>query len=344
MIQHEYSVKTLRILIFIALCAALLIATGDAITLSPGTSFSSASTITNGDSVYIQGVATGHPANGLQVWLLGNNYVQITTVPVESDNTYEYELKPADTQNLAPGQYFVLIQHPMMNGAFDIYYDSSTGQVFNRQLGTGTAIFQLTGTGSLQTPSGANALMNAINSQNIDDTFATASFIISSPSAFVNPVGDHYVGDQFTVGGQTNLAGGDKLQVEITSSSFGPTKKSQDSGFSGSTGIVQVVAGNGSMNQWSFPVDASSYKPDEYIVRVSGVSVDVTGSTTFTILEKPVTAIATPTSEPATLVQTTGPTLAPTTVPPATTQADLPVMAVFAALGLAACGILLKKK
>lgn len=344
MIQHENPVKTLRILIFIALCAALLIATGDAVTLSPGTSFSSAPTITNGDSVYIQGVATGHPSNGLQVWLLGNNYVKITTVPVESDNTYEYELKPADTQNLAPGQYFVLIQHPMMNGVFDIYYDSSTGQVFNRQLGTGTAIFQLTGTGSLQTPAGANALMNAINSQNIDDTFATASFIISSPSAFVNPVGDHYVGDQFTIGGQTNLAVGDKLQVEITSSSFGPTKKSQDSAFSGSTGIVQVVAGNGSMNQWSFPVDASGYKPDEYIVKVTGVSVDVTGSTTFNILEKPVTTLATPTSEPATLVPTTEPTLAPTTAPPATTQAGFPVMAVFGALGLAACGILLKKK
>ena len=29
-----------------------------------------------------------------------------------ADNLYEYDLKPADTRTLAPGQYFVLIQHP----------------------------------------------------------------------------------------------------------------------------------------------------------------------------------------------------------------------------------------
>ena len=43
-----------------------------------------------------------------------------------------YELKSVDTQTLAPGQYFVLVQHPMMNAEFDIYYDSSTGSVINR--------------------------------------------------------------------------------------------------------------------------------------------------------------------------------------------------------------------
>ena len=100
-----------------------------------------------------------------------------------ADNTYDYELKSADTQSLAPGQYFVLVQHPMMNGVFDIYYDASTGSVINRQLGTGTSIFQLTGSGSLQNSDGANALMRAINSQNLDDTFATTSFIIGQPES-----------------------------------------------------------------------------------------------------------------------------------------------------------------
>ena len=75
---------------------------------------------------------------------------------------------------------------------------AATGRVINRQLGTGTSIFQLTGAGSLQSPSGANALMQAINSQNIDDTFAATSFIVSPPSAFINPVGNHVVGEQFT--------------------------------------------------------------------------------------------------------------------------------------------------
>ncbi len=113
----------------------------------------------------------------------------------------------------------------MMNGVFDIYYDGSTGSVINRQLGTGTSIFQLTGQGSLQKPDGANALMRAINSQNLDDTFATTSFIIGNPTAFINPIGDHAVGDTFTIHGSTNIAVGNNLMIEIISSSFKPTQK-----------------------------------------------------------------------------------------------------------------------
>src|SRR5674476_573076 len=190
----------------LVLCAIIIIPPASSVTLSPGNSFAGAPTIANGDPVFIQGIATGHPANGLQVWLLGYNYVKISSVYTNADNTYEFELKSADTQNLAPGQYYVLIQHPMMNGEFDIFIDASKGSVINRQLGTGTSIFQLTGTGSLQTPDGANALMRAINSQNLDDTFATTSFIIRNPTAFIDPIGDHAVGDKFTITGSTNLS------------------------------------------------------------------------------------------------------------------------------------------
>ena len=76
-----------------------------AVSLSPGSSFAGAPTIANGDPVYIHGIATGQPGAGLQVWLIGYNYVKISTVFTHADNTYEYELKPADTQSLAPGQY-----------------------------------------------------------------------------------------------------------------------------------------------------------------------------------------------------------------------------------------------
>ncbi|MFA6226333.1 MAG: hypothetical protein WC620_09230 [Methanoregula sp.] len=260
----------LRISLFLLLLGVLMVCSPvTAISLSPGSSFSGAPVIANGDSVYINGIATGHPSSGLQVWLFGNNYMKITTVSPNADNSYEYELKPAGTNTLAPGQYFVLIQHPMMNGQCDIYYDAATGSVINRQLGSGTSIFQLTGTGSLQTPAGANSLTQAINSQNVDDTFAAASFIVSPPTAFINPIGDHVVGDRFTINGSTNLAAGDNLMVEITSSSFKPTTKSQGVESSGALGMVKVEQGSGALNRWSFPVDASTFKPDEYIVKIS---------------------------------------------------------------------------
>jgi hypothetical protein len=275
-----------------------------AITLTPGASSSSSNTISNGDPVYVTGVATGHPRDGLQVWLIGYNTVKITTVAVNDDNSYSWELKSTDTKNLASGQYLVIVQHPMMNGQFDIYYSPSTGQVINRQLGiSGTSIFQLTSGGSLQSTDAANALMRAINNQNIDDTFTTASFYISPPDAFVSPVGDHVVGEKFTISGSTNLAVGDKLEVNVYSSSFAPTQKSQTGEFSGASGVVEVTSGGSNgRNRWSFDVDAAGFKPDEYIITVSGIIQEVHGSATFNIVQE----LPTP-AHIATSAMTTGP-------------------------------------
>ncbi len=335
------SVRTLVFLLILS--TILIIPPVSSVTLSPGTSFAGAPTIANGDPVFIHGIATGHPGNGLQVWLLGYNYGKISTVYTNDDNTYEYELKSADTQNLAPGQYYVLVQHPMMNGEFDIYYDSPTGSIINRQLGTGTSIFQLTGTGSLQTPDGANALMRAINSQNLDDTFATTSFIIGNPTAFINPIGDHVVGDRFAITGSTNLAVGNKLLVEITSSSFKPSQKSQSGEFSGSSGTVTIEPGSGGMNQWSFDVDASTFRPDEYIVRVSGTVIEVTGSTTFNIIEKMPSTTATP--APITTPQTASPVTTTPSLPPTTTQkSPLSSVTILIAFALVGCAFIPERK
>jgi len=314
-----------------------------AISLSPGSSFAGAPTIANGDPVYIQGIATGHPIEGLQVWLIGYNFVKIATVSTNADNTYNYELKSADTRTLAPGQYFVLVQHPMMNGEFDIYYDTTTGSVINRQLGTGTSIFQLTGSGSLQNTDGANALMRAINSQNLDDTFATTSFIIGNPKAFINPIGDHAVGEKFTITGSTNLAVGNNLMVEIMSSSFKPTQKAQGAEFSGSSGTVKVKPGTNGFNRWSFDVDASTFKPDEYIVQVSGETIEVAGSTTFNVVEKLPATLSPPPLE--TTLPTAIPITATSPIPLITTpKSPLSPAMIIVVLILAGSAIFPKRK
>ena len=329
--------------LLLLLCALLIIPPLSAISLSPGSSFAGAPSIANGDPVYIHGIATGHPRDGLQVWLIGYNYVKITTVSTNADNTYEYELKSADTQTLAPGQYFVLVQHPMMNAEFDIYYDLSKGSVINRQLGTGTSIFQLTGSGSLQNTDGANALMRAINSQNLDDTFATTSFIISPPTAFITPIEDHAVGDRFTINGSTNLAVGNNLMIEIISSSFKPTQKLQGNEFSGSAGTVKVRPGTNGFNSWSFDVDASTFKPDEYIVKVSGTTIEVTGSTTFNIVEKLPTTIKTPSPETTIQSVTPPPTTQPAPVP-TTQKSPLSPLGIIGAIALVACVLIRLRK
>ena len=312
---------------------ALIAIPAGAIELDPVSSASPKTvTIANGDSVFIHGIATGQP-RGLQLWIISHNYLRVTSLAVNSDDTYTYELKPADTVNLATGQYFFLVQHPMMNGQFDIVYNPYTGKIINRQLGNGNGmeIFTISGSGSLQGPDSAQALVNAIGSQNIDDTFATYSFFISPPNAFINPIGDHYVGDKFTISGSTNLAVGDELLVEVTSSSFKPTGKVQSGEFSGNSGVVKVVGGSGGNNRWSFDIDATAFKPDEYIVTVSGIIQDVKGSTYFNIINAlpPTSAITTIPVPDTTVIPTT--TIPPPTVV-ATTKSPLPFWIVLCAL------------
>jgi len=314
------------ILCLFLLCVAISIPGAAAVTLTPG-STATTTTISQGDPVYIRGIATGHPQVGLQVWFIGYNFAKVSTVQVNDDNTYEYELQKSDTANLAPGQYFVLIQHPMMNGRFDVVYDASSGAVTDVQ--TGKTLYKFTGSGSLQSTNSATALIQAVGSQNIDDTFATVSFYVSSPTATINPIGDRQTGDKFTITGTTSLAPDDDLMVEIYSSSYVPTTKNQPSGFSGASGVVKVVAGTGGRNTWSFDVDASTFAPDEYLVKVSGVLQDVTASTTFNVVQCSGSGgtCSVPLSATTVTTASSNVTAPVTTTPPVLTMTNLPATA-----------------
>ena len=136
-----------------------------------------------------------------------------------------------------------------------------------------------------------------------------------------SPIGDKHVGDKFTITAATNLAVDDEILVQIYSSSFKPTDKSQSGEFSGATGTVKVTQGSSGMNLISFDVDSSTFKPDEYIVTESAVIQDATGTALFNVLETSATTVA-PTSvvtvaptTMATEVPTTMATAIPTTVP-----------------------------
>jgi hypothetical protein len=102
--------------------------------------------------------------------------------------------------------------------------------------------------------------------------------------------------------------------IEVTSSSFKPTEKAQSGEFSGISGVVKVVPGSGGYNRWSFNVDTTAFKPDEYNVKVSGITQDVTASTYFNIVTGiPNTSATTTVTVPATTAMPT------TTLPPLTT-------------------------
>jgi len=302
-----------------------------------------------GDKITISGTAEGKPSPGIAIWILGKNFAYYTTESVNADSTFSHEISDAITRGLASGQYFAVVQHPMYNDRFDVFPDNPVAPtlVEGAYPVFGNTLFTLTGPGSLQGSDAANALVDALNNAAVDDTYTKLQFLIENPSITITPVTDKSVGAKFTIEGSTNLAVDDEILVEVVSSSFKPTDKTQSGEFSGATGTVKVVKGTGDgFNTFSFPVDASAFKPDEYIVKASGITVDASASTLFNVVAFTPTPTPTPTPIPTAPVNTTK-TVPPTTIPPTTapTAAKSPGFgAMIALIGLGAVAFLVVRK
>ncbi|HUU76304.1 MAG TPA: MEMAR_RS02690 family S-layer glycoprotein [Methanoregulaceae archaeon] len=307
----------------------------------------SQSTVASGDKFYLRGVAEGQPSQGVAIWIMGKNFVLYDTESVNSDGTFEKEVTEGVTANMASGQYFVVVQHPMYNDNLDVYPRADAGYAARYVVGpypiqgAENIIFTLQGPGSLQGSDAAEALVVALDNPSVDDTYTKLQFLIEEPSVRISPITEKMVGDKFEIKGTTNLAVDDELLVEVVSSSFQPTQKTQSGEFSGATGTVKVVKGTEGFNTWAIPVDTTTFKPDEYIVTVAGVTVDVTANALFNIVEVQPTTVVT--TVPPT---TGGPTAPPTTVPP--TAEPTPTTPGFGALvalvGLGAVAFLIVRK
>ncbi len=289
----------------------------------------SGATVARGNDLTISGTAQGNPDN-VFIWIFGKNYygatdgtLAVLSPSIESDGTFEDDV---ETDDLAPGQYFVVVQHPMgvkTGDAGSINWNSN-GTISGPSITT----VKLT---SLQAPAAASALIAALDSPNIPDTYVKLTFVIAEPQLFIDPIGDKAAGSKFTISGTTNLAVGDTLNVEVTSAAFQPGQKTEGSTFSGVGGSAIIQQGDG-MNTWSFEVDGTGFKVDQYIVTVESIDAGQTATTIFNVVE------GQPTTQPTGNVTTapTGTETTPTTT--TTTQATPTTTPGFGAL-LALAGL-----
>lgn len=305
-------------------------------------------TVAAGDKLTITGRASGAP-NNVYVWIFGKNYRNMfDSVSVQSDGTYSYKLDAGDTTDLYAGQYFVVVQHPMANGAGVVGSDrngnSCSGIACYGITGNTTVDIGIIGLSGLQAPDAAMALTNQLDSPNIDDVYAKASFQIENPFIAITSIPDKNVGDKFAVTGTTNLAVGDKLQIDVISASFNPTQKTQSGEFSATSGMVTVAAGTGTYNVFTFNVDTSTFKPDQYLVLVTSVETSATATTSLRVLEKgiPTTTIATRPPTTITTIETTVETTVPTAIP--TTTKSPGFGSVVALIGLSAVALLVLRR
>jgi S-layer glycoprotein len=309
----------------------------------------SQSTVAQGDKIFITGTAEGQPSS-VAIWILGKNFAVKQTETVNSDGTFKYEVKQDTTKSMYSGQYFVVVQHPMMNGVYDIDWAGGTAEyVYDYGInaaagGAPLSLFKIYGPGSLQGSDAAEALVQGINQPYIDDTYTKLQFLIEQPVITIVPIGDKHVGDKFTITAATNLAVDDEILVQVYSSSFKPTQKSQSGEFSGATGTVKVQKGDTGMNKITFDVDSSTFKPDEYIVTEDAVIQEATGTALFNVLEG-----AAPTPEPTKVVVVVVPTTATTVPTPPPTPVPTPTKspgygALIALIGLGAVAFIVVRR
>ena len=182
---------------------------------------------TQGDVIYSYWSARGSP-EGIRWYIVGTNFLEsgissgfpLYTVDQEKgvnapQGVYGFTYDRYFSQGMAPGNYYLIYQHPGYDNRFDVYPDSE---------GSFT---------SLQTTFGESADVSARPMENVaevirtliknslsDDLYVISDITIESPRITIDQVENLAIGDSLKIRGTTNYAGtgttADNTQVTNT--------------------------------------------------------------------------------------------------------------------------------
>ena len=239
---------------------------------------------------------TAEAAETVMYYVFGNNKFASGKLAVDDDGSFEKELTISAAQ-FATGQYFVVVQHPMYDKLFNIgpmYYNVSDPNGYYSSLvpttaspvgnkaeavivlnttgpyyGSGAATYDeiLFSTLERQSSNAAEALCQALDTQNIDDLYVKATFVVAQPTATINPVDDVAKGAKLVVSGTSNMAPGTLVTVEMLSTAFAAIPKESVNSASFIT-LTTKVQDDGT---WEVTFDTTGLNVDEYTI---GATVD----------------------------------------------------------------------
>jgi hypothetical protein len=134
------------------------------------------------------------------------------------DGVYGFNYGRDFTYKLAPGEYYIVYQHPGRDNRFSIlpendpFFKGQVSKVVGQEGGITTVRLD-----SLDARAAAAALTAALDSPYVDDIYVMDTFTIEKPSITIRAPGTVTVGEKLTVKGTTNLAsqnkGADKVEV-----------------------------------------------------------------------------------------------------------------------------------
>jgi hypothetical protein len=157
----------------------------------------------------------------------------------------------------------------------------------------GAPVFRIAGPGALQGPAAAAALITALQSQFIDDTYTEYSIFVQNPKITITAGSLNGTTEMpIVLSGTTNLASGSRLLVEITDERFGPTQKGGKGSWSGYSGTTTTYPGSEEEREFSFEIPAGTLKEGRYQVLIQAVSSPGTASGVLQVT-MPVTPVQT---------------------------------------------------
>ncbi len=247
----------------------------------------SKSNVARGDKLILSGVAEGNP-NNVFLWVFGkNSQLMLKPINVAKDSSFNFVFSRKLTKTFEPGQYFVVLQHPMQNGRPDVVTNGpgiDSKFIYNDATKVGDGINTID-ISQMRPGDAAEKLIELLNLPDVDDSYAKLAFIVEEPIIKIDPINPKYIGEFFSITGTTNLNVDDELLTEIKLKSVTSEKNQQDNKLPGVSAVCRVIKG-GVDNKWSVDVDGGILVEGEYTLKVTSIETEQILTAIFEIKEK----------------------------------------------------------
>ena len=222
--------------------------------------------VTDAPSVAVQGTkykvtGTAEAASSIQYYVFGTNFFGNNSANVkEGSFKIEFTVNAAD---MDAGQYFMVVQHPMYDEKFNIWVDGTEIKLAETKNGAvdeanATVLFDVK---DRQRANAAEALCQALDTENIDDMYVKLSFVVAAPQSVINPIPETVAqGEKLTVSGSTNVGAGEVVTVEMLSTAFAAVPKATV----GSASFISLTTKTDENGNWEVTFDTSGLNVDEY--------------------------------------------------------------------------------
>jgi hypothetical protein len=133
------------------------------------------------------------------------------------------------------------------------------------------------------------------------DLYAGDTFYLISPeiatsntilSVRTDPIGLHYPGETFMIGGNTTKPPGDELNISVSSGNLLPDGKFE-SRHTFTEGIAIVQPGTFGMNRWNFELNTTDYVSGAYIIDIHSADLQRIGYSILILHDLPVSTAGT---------------------------------------------------